>query len=130
MPKERTNPLFQAYDRSEYDRGAHRRHRRRRSFDEGGYWDHDKFLDRSPSPRRDRTAGPMANTRKGAWKSRAGGVFLPPDPVNEDDTDVEAEEPAKYVFPEDFRKRSPSRRRSRSRSLTPASRGSPRYDLD
>ena len=113
-----------------YDRGAYvRREHRNKIRDDGISWDHEKFFTRSESPRRARTEGTMANTRKGAWKSRAGGVYLPPDPVEEPQSGEEddAEAPARYLHPEDFRKPSPPRRRSPSAR---SRRDSPVYELD
>ncbi|CDI84398.1 hypothetical protein, conserved [Eimeria praecox] len=45
-----------------------------------GYWTHDRFALRSPSPQRQRPQGEMWDTRLGQWKSRAGGIYIPPTP--------------------------------------------------
>ncbi|CDI80086.1 hypothetical protein, conserved [Eimeria acervulina] len=40
----------------------------------------EEFAVRSPSPQRRRAKGEMWDTRLGQWKSRAGGVYIPPTP--------------------------------------------------
>lgn len=63
-------------------------------------WDHKPFLERSPSPCRERTEGAMYNTRKDAWRSRAGGVYIPPQRAKSESS---AREPqARYLHPEEF----------------------------
>mmetsp|Transcript_11932 Transcript_11932/g.26509 ORF Transcript_11932/g.26509 Transcript_11932/m.26509 type:complete len:273 (-) Transcript_11932:7-825(-) len=63
-------------------------------------WDHVPFVMRSPSPDRTRTDGTFADTKRGAWRSKAGGVFLPP--VDEPETlensgRFHSSSPARYV---------------------------------
>eukprot|EP01071_Lankesteria_metandrocarpae_P005264 Lankesteria_metandrocarpae@DN3933_c0_g1_i1.p1 len=109
-PKDPSNPLQAAYDvqayiaerkgesrrkRSRHARGnrndekdddehkdrQHPRNDRRYSEERDAGWTHDRYLNRSPSPNRDRTDGSMWDTRLGSWRARAGGVFLPPKEV-------------------------------------------------
>ncbi|KAF4689160.1 hypothetical protein FOZ60_002031 [Perkinsus olseni] len=89
-PADPFNPLNEAYDVGKYEELQHR-HKRRRT--RGRRWEHDWYRQRSPSPIRERTDGPMWDTRAGSWRSRAGGVCLAP---TEEDQD---EEPARYKIP-------------------------------
>mmetsp|Transcript_13004 Transcript_13004/g.28883 ORF Transcript_13004/g.28883 Transcript_13004/m.28883 type:complete len:857 (-) Transcript_13004:170-2740(-) len=89
------------------------------SSEESAKWDHRGYLYRSPSPCRLRTEGAMAKTRKGAWRSRAGGVYLPPleedlatkmgDPNVVSTTDraqfTPSPSPARYLYPEELKER-------------------------
>ncbi|KAF4668743.1 hypothetical protein FOL46_001836 [Perkinsus olseni] len=89
-PADPFNPLNEAYDVGKYEELQHR-HKRRRM--RGRRWEHDWYRQRSPSPIRERTDGPMWDTRAGSWRSRAGGVCLAP---TEEDQE---EEPARYKIP-------------------------------
>lgn len=109
MPPDPRNPLDKAHDEDAYR--VHLEGKGKTAIDEE-FWDHLPFLRRSPSPCRVRTSGNMYPTRLGAWKSRAGGAYLPPT----DDTPAaeELEELARYVYPDDFKERGPKTRRSPS----------------
>lgn len=136
-PTEPRNPLQQAYDLQAYklwQDGAGKR----RSLPAEPEWDHLPFLARSPSPCRFRTKGTMWPTRLGAWKSRAGGAYLPPTDAPPDVNKVDVtrhgwdddaadggittnaanspspEGPARYIFPEQFKRRALAGRRSPS----------------
>ncbi|KAF4671593.1 hypothetical protein FOL47_001408 [Perkinsus chesapeaki] len=89
-PPDPFNPLNQAYDVEKY-KEVEQKHKRRRT--RGRRWEHDWYRQRSPSPIRERTEGPMWDTRAGSWRSRAGGVCLAP---TEEDQE---EEPARYKIP-------------------------------
>ncbi|CAK0878062.1 unnamed protein product [Prorocentrum cordatum] len=80
VPRDPRNPLLEAQDLN-----AYREYLRAADGPDGGArgsgesrWNHEGFLNRSPSPCRDRTEGAWASTRRGAWRSRAGGVYMPP----------------------------------------------------
>lgn len=47
------------------------------------------------------TKGAMWPTRKGAWRSRAGGVFLPPE-ANVERQGSPSLSPARWMYPEEF----------------------------
>ena len=63
-------------------------------------WDHLPYLRRSPSPCRLRTTGAMWPTRKGGWRSRAGGVYLPPELRRSPSAS-----PARWMYPEEFKRK-------------------------
>lgn len=65
-------------------------------------WDHLAYLRRSPSPCRLRTTGTMWPTRKGGWRSRAGGVYLPPELRRERHSPSLS--PARWMYPEEFKR--------------------------
>ncbi|KAL8271632.1 hypothetical protein Esti_004437 [Eimeria stiedai] len=112
-PRQRANPLFAAHDIRAYARETARPRPRSRS---PRSWTHDRFVVRSPSPRRRRPDGPMWDTRLGQWKSRAGGVYIPPTPE-----EVQALREQKQQKASPSRQRSPSLPQRRER-------GSPVYD--
>lgn len=159
VPRDPANPLGEAHNIKAYQvlvrrrelkakLGTLRRERRLRRRRKGSsssssagsssgrdslVWDHRGYIFRSPSPCRLRTDGAFAETRKAAWRSRAGGVYLPP-------TAAEAAEarqnlvllgaerfragagprlsasrsPARYLYPEELRERNRETRRSPS----------------
>ncbi|CAE7646321.1 unnamed protein product [Symbiodinium pilosum] len=84
-------------------------------------WDHLAYLRRSPSPCRLRTNGTMWPTRKGAWRSRAGGVYLPPEMAETERRGSASLSPARWMYPEEFNR--PFREARRSPSYT-------RYDRE
>lgn len=88
------------------------------------------YLRRSPSPCRVRTKGTMWPTRLGAWKSRAGGAYLPPTdsahPIgkrrrnpSEESSRSNSQSPARYAYPDEFKKRAKVARRSPSYDAEP-----------
>jgi len=111
MPHDPLNPLDAAYDLKAYEILRKFRKRSRHLMSkiaaEEPEWDHMGYLRRSPSPCRLRTNGTMAPTRKLAWRSRAGGVYLPPEAIDEDRRGSPSISPAKWMYPEEFKKREP-----------------------
>lgn len=93
VPVDPRNPLESAYDLKAYKLFCEHMQRRKLNAPEEPEWDHLPFLRRSPSPCRLRTDGAMWPTRRGAWKSRAGGAYLPPTDAppkdRKDEKDVE-----------------------------------------
>jgi hypothetical protein len=132
MPQDPVNPLDAAYDLKAYEIFARFRRRVGRTLSKVAQdepeWDHLGYLRRSPSPCRLRTNGPMYPTRKGAWRSRAGGVYLPPEEPNpEDRGGSPSPSPARWVYPEEFTKRERKEfRRSPSYTRVTRSLSSPR----
>ena len=127
-PREPKNPLNEAYNLRAYDEMSKRRRSRRSpprsQADELPEWDHRGFEFRSPSPCRLRTDGAHANTRREAWRSRAGGVYLPPEEgVREIRASISPEPAARYLYPEDF-KRKENMRRSPSYNPEPRAKSS------
>lgn len=135
-PRDPVNPLEQAYDVQAYEAMNRERKFNRARKEEKKEdvrlerrWDHYPFLMRSPSPDRTRTAGPMFNTRKDAWKSRAGGVYLPPTDAQQQERGEHhrgrdsSDSPARYVNRDQFKERQ-ERRRSPSYQPEPRSRSS------
>lgn len=111
------------------------------SRDSSERWTHDAFEMRSESPNRERTHGVMWDTRRGAWRSRAGGVYLPPSPTPSEELENpsntnrsnEPSGPSRYKYPRNTQSRryhfnDPLRERSRSPSYIPRERGSPVYE--
>eukprot|EP01068_Selenidium_serpulae_P008209 Selendium_serpulae@DN4920_c0_g1_i2.p1 len=138
IPRDPVNPLDAAYDRRAY---FENRHRKKKNPDRQRepQWQHDRFLTRSESPNRERTEGPMWDTRKEAWISRAGGQYIearrrPRRDHSSDDDEGARAEPARYRYPDQFRRAGPdptTRQRVASRSRSPmCSRRSPSYTLD
>eukprot|EP00914_Ancora_sagittata_P002762 GHVO01005895.1.p1 GENE.GHVO01005895.1~~GHVO01005895.1.p1 ORF type:complete len:281 (+),score=33.79 GHVO01005895.1:31-843(+) len=123
VPRDPTNPLDAAYDRKAYrERKLHKRSRKGHSRD-SRKWDHDLFERRSVSPNRDRNVGDMWDTRTGEWKSRAGGVYLPP--TEPRPTNIDA---ASYRY---WDPKSRGRKAERdSDEERPRRRASPVYELD
>ncbi|CEM11213.1 unnamed protein product [Vitrella brassicaformis CCMP3155] len=123
LPRDPVNPLDAAYDRKAYRRLKRERKRRGSRSPSGGrrdpYWEHDRYVERSESPERERTEGPMWDTRKGSWVSKAGGVYIPPADGREGEGGDD-QEPARYI-------RRAHRPRGRSRSPSPRQRDSPVY---
>ncbi|PFH37349.1 hypothetical protein BESB_038070 [Besnoitia besnoiti] len=139
-PRAPRNPLFAAYDRESY-----RELRRRqescssRRVAEGtrgelDLWCHDRFHARSPSPKRLRPPS-VWDTRRGQWRSLAGGVYVPPRP--EEIAELEKELARYKPSPREWRAedrgaygarkdRKNGDRRDASRS--PVRRGSPVYE--
>lgn len=127
-PKDPSNPLLKASDSHGYNQW---RGKRKRSRSPEEKWSHEGFLTRSISPIRERTEGPMADTRTGQWQSRAGGVYLPP--ARSADADDEGEAmPSRYVIPlrQQIVRKASSRSRSRSSRSRKKRRRSPCYRLD
>ena len=97
-------------------------------------WNHDIFENRSESPVRERTKGAMWDTRQGAWRSRAGGVYLPPSPVSPNEENgggKPRERPARYKHRNNINHTAryfTAGRRSRSPLFVPRERGSPVYE--
>ncbi|RQX75441.1 hypothetical protein TGCAST_272190 [Toxoplasma gondii CAST] len=133
------NPLFAAYDRESYQKLKRRRReasdtRRGRRHHAGKeahreQWRHDRFHERSPSPQRVRPPT-VWNTRKGQWRSLAGGVYVPP---SMEEVEELKEELSRYRPSPRGYDRSPSkperrRRTSDDSSLSPVRRGSPVYE--
>eukprot|EP00923_Selenidium_pygospionis_P044754 GHVN01077307.1.p1 GENE.GHVN01077307.1~~GHVN01077307.1.p1 ORF type:complete len:518 (+),score=109.06 GHVN01077307.1:58-1611(+) len=134
-PRDPVNPLDAAYDTYAYRMMKKKRWASPPSKGEREpEWRHDRYLNRSESPNRERTEGPMWDTRKDAWISRAGGAYIPPRPRDgrEDERDEREEDwhrsasPARYRYPEQFHRI----RSDRARSPSDRSRDSPRYELD
>lgn len=131
VPSDPKNPLQAAHDTRAYSgdsvsrwassrRSSRTSRRRKRGSSSEHHWDHQPFIDRSVSPRRDRTDGPMYPTRKGTWRSRAGGVFLAPGESSEDNVDSPRASPARYLYPEEFRRRCTQSESWTSASPSPA----------
>lgn len=144
-PRDPVNPLDQAYNLKAYKElllqkqrdpstsstsssscssSAKKKKKKKKNKKSKEKWDHEPFLERSLSPCRERTDGAMWNTRKGAWRSRAGGVYLPPPPKDPKAdgfrSPTRSPTPARYLHPEQFkRNREPSRERRRSPSYGP-----------
>ncbi|CAJ1386373.1 unnamed protein product [Effrenium voratum] len=105
MPNDPMNPLNAAYDMRAYELLRKLRldeeHQISQIALDEPEWDHLGYLRRSPSPCRLRTKGAMWPTRKGAWRSRAGGVYLPPENA-EERPGSRSPSPAKWMYPEEF----------------------------
>nr|CEL67716.1 TPA: hypothetical protein BN1204_035080 [Neospora caninum Liverpool] len=141
-PRAPRNPLFAAYDRASYQELKRRRReasgasssRRQADNDvDREQWRHDRFHERSPSPERVRPPT-VWDTRKGQWRSRAGGVYVPP--PKEEVEELE-EALARYRPSPRGNERSKDcsrskddrhRRESRDSSPSPVRRGSPVYE--
>lgn len=143
LPPEPRNPLNQAHNMEAYKLHSAARSRRIASGpedkeDKEEFWDHLPFLRRSRSPDRTRTKGAMWPTRAGAWKSRAGGAYLPPtdeapNPGSKPQgkmlwgdnlSRTPSPELARYAYPEDFKQRvAEIRPNRRSPSYNPEPRG-------
>ncbi|KAH0475371.1 MAG: hypothetical protein KVP17_000731 [Porospora cf. gigantea B] len=133
-PKDPYNPLVEAFDRRAYQDRKYEQNSRRSEHSHVGErperasrWRHDRFDDHREVRRVRSDEPPLHDTRRGAWRSRAGGVYLPPphederprsrDPQRDSGIERLGEEPG-------YR-----RRRSRSRDR-PQRRASPSYRLD
>eukprot|EP00434_Breviolum_minutum_P028773 symbB.v1.2.025451.t3/scaffold2469.1/size78468/7 len=117
VPNDPLNPLNAAYDMKAYAllrklRLDEEHQISQIALDEPD-WDHLGYLRRSPSPCRLRTKGAMWPTRKGAWRSRAGGVFLPPE-ANVERQGSPSLSPARWMYPEEFNRPLQKARRSPS----------------
>ncbi|KEP66930.1 UNVERIFIED_CONTAM: hypothetical protein HHA_272190 [Hammondia hammondi] len=133
------NPLFAAYDREGYqelkrrrreasDTGSSRRHHAGREADRE-QWRHDRFHERSPSPHRVRPPT-VWDTRKGQWRSLAGGVYVPPsmEEVAELKEELSRYRPSPRSYGRSRSKDERRRRTSDDSSLSPVRRGSPVYE--
>ncbi|KAH0483362.1 MAG: uncharacterized protein KVP18_004086 [Porospora cf. gigantea A] len=119
-PKDPYNPLVEAFDRRAYRDRKYEQNSRRNEHggerpERASRWRHDRFEDHREVRRVQSDEPPLHDTRRGAWRSRAGGVYLPPH--EEEGPRSHTEEPG-YC-----------RRRSRSRDR-PLRRPSPSYRLD
>ncbi|CAK9105681.1 unnamed protein product [Durusdinium trenchii] len=117
VPNDPMNPLNAAYDMRAYEllrklRLDEEHQISQIALDEPD-WDHLGYLRRSPSPCRLRTKGTMWPTRKGAWRSRAGGVYLPPE-LNPEKRGSPSLSPARWMYPEEFNRPLQKARRSPS----------------
>eukprot|EP00920_Eleutheroschizon_duboscqi_P008119 GHVT01018877.1.p1 GENE.GHVT01018877.1~~GHVT01018877.1.p1 ORF type:complete len:546 (+),score=69.06 GHVT01018877.1:311-1948(+) len=124
--KEPYNPLQEAYDPKGYKQlkqMAGSSARKEPSGKREPKWFHDRYLNRSESPDRERTEGAMWNTRAGSWKSRAGGVYIAPLVL---DADEELNGAAKYRNPET----TDVIRARRTVAQVEDGRSSPVYDID
>ncbi|CAE7541247.1 unnamed protein product [Symbiodinium natans] len=125
VPHDPLNPLNAAYDMRAYEMLRKLRldeeHQMSQVAADEPEWDHLGYLRRSPSPCRLRTNGTMWPTRKGAWRSRAGGVYLPPEMAEVEKRGSPSLSPAKWMYPEEFNR--PLREARRSPSYT-------RYDRE
>jgi len=133
LPPDPLNPLEKAHDLKAYrihleDKAKERSDQDMTRADLVPEWDHLPYLRRSPSPCRIRTRGTMWPTRLGAWKSRAGGAYLPPtDDAPErmrrrEESRSRSDSPARYAFPEEFQSRIRESRRSPSYAPEPGHR--------
>mmetsp|Transcript_57561 Transcript_57561/g.105893 ORF Transcript_57561/g.105893 Transcript_57561/m.105893 type:complete len:427 (+) Transcript_57561:24-1304(+) len=109
-PRDPRNPLDKAYDVRAYQVLSQDGRLDLRHPINEPTWNHLGYLRRSPSPCRLRTRGPMFPTRRGAWKSRAGGVYLPPTDDNpayiaNRRSPSQSLSPARWAFPEEFEER-------------------------
>lgn len=99
-------------------------------------WEHDVFENRSESPIRERTEGAMWDTRRGSWRSRAGGVYLPESPVENSEANESVttghQKPSRYKYPLRHQTNSSSFSRGIKKHFSPLripqSRGSPVYE--
>lgn len=118
VPRDPQNPLEEAYNLKAYElllQEQHARLKARRRHRHGPKWDHEPYLNRSPSPCRLRTDGAFYPTRKGTWRSRAGGIYLPPLASQKDGENISpSPSPARYLYPEEFKRWAPPQRRSPS----------------
>ncbi|GFE55723.1 knob-associated histidine-rich protein, putative [Babesia ovis] len=130
-PRDPFNPLKLAYQRNSRHRSSSDRQRSRsRNRNSPPRWHHDLYDDvheqvaeearhQRRRSERDITSYQL-DTRRGSWRSKAGGVYIPPDRDNTSDEDL-------YT---DYRRRhsrSPSRPSRKSRSYE---RPDPVYTLD
>jgi len=117
-PHDPLNPLNAAYDMRAYEMLRKLRldeeHQMSQVAADEPEWDHLGYLRRSPSPCRLRTNGTMWPTRKGAWRSRAGGVYLPPEAGEVERRGSASLSPAKWMYPEEFNRPFKEARRSPS----------------